>query len=647
MHLVRHALAIGLVAVLLTGCKPAVKDTTSATSTANDSALSALDKELDQNWTPTDRKEWYQASQGSRLLPLTWLLALEGADGKPLLSDDNVRRWGYLPYVNNAGHALPVGFAEDSATPPAQLTETALTWRKTPLKSDATWVGMNCAACHTAEITYKGKTLRVDGGPALSNFELLLADMRAALTATQADPARFDRFATQVLGPKPLIGKSKDDTPENRDLLAKALGKLIAREQELARLNATATATEAGYGRLDAFGHIFNKVAYVAKAPNQVANPSDAPVSYPFLWNVPQHDKIQWNGIAPKKDIPGSQQPYDVGALGRNAGEVIGVFADIQPVPGTLKGYRSSMNVENLVALEQKLSKLKSPAWPVSVFGWGRYEDPVTKAVSEHDALVTDGKTLYAQRCVACHALLPDRTDPAFLTTPIKAQMALFRPANPLAPNTHESAGTDPWMACNAYTRVAYTGVLKGTPKTYVPLVPGSDPMGDMANLSDMLRVTVGGALVEKKGQVIATATESFFGVKRPPTLPTAAAVRPGVDPRLQRCLTTKADILGYKGRPLNGVWATAPFLHNGSVRSLYQLLLPEADREAAFEVGNREFDPVDVGYVSSATGNHSTFQAADPAGPVHGNSNRGHDYGNATLSKRDRYAIIEFMKTL
>ena len=641
MHLVQHAVGLGLVGALLTGCKPATPPD-AGPANATDTALSVLDKELDQNWTPSDRKEWYQSSQGSRLLPLAWFLALEGADGKPLLNNDNVRRWGYLPYVNNAGRPLPVGFAEDFETPAAQLSETALAWRKTPRAGDATWVGMNCSACHTAELNYKGKTLRVDGGPALSNFELFLADMRGALTSTQSDTARFDRFAIKVLG-----STAGDDTPENRALLAAALGKLIARETELARLNASATATAAGYGRLDAFGHIFNKVAYAAKAPNQTVNPSDAPVSYPFLWNVPQHDKVQCNGIAHNKYLPGSQQPYDIGALGRNAGEVIGVFADIQPAPGVLKGYRNSMNIQNLVALEQKLSRLKSPAWPVSVFGWGRYEDPATKQVTAHDDLVVVGKTLYTQRCVTCHALLPDRKDPAFLTTPIKAQMALFRPSDPLAANTHESAGTDPWMACNAYTRVASTGVLKGTPKTYVPLVPGSEPMGDTANLSDMLRVTVGGAIVEKKGEVAATAAQSFFGVKRPPTLPTVSAAPPGQDPRLRKCLTTKADILGYKGRPLNGVWATAPFLHNGSVRTLYQLLLPEAGREATFEGGDREFDPVEVGYVSSTAGNHSTFQAVNTPGPVHGNSNLGHDYGNATLSDRDRYAIIEFLKTL
>ncbi len=48
-----------------------------------------------------------------------------------------------------------------------------------------------------------------------------------------------------------------------------------------------------------------------------------------------------------------------------------------------------------------------------------------------------------------------------------------------------------------------------------------------------------------------------------------------------------------YKGRPLNGIWATAPYLHNGSVPNLDALLQPAAKRPASFSIGVRTFDPV------------------------------------------------------
>ena len=596
-----HMMLLAGAAGLVSACTTAVAERT-------------VGPQLDQNWSSRDRTRWYEASQGSRLLPLAWFKALEQPDSQaPLLSDDNVRRWGYLPYTASHKERLPVGFAVDR-TPASRLSATALVW-KSGQRPDEPWVGMNCSACHTAEIAYGPQTLRVDGGPALADFQTFLRELRLALVATRDQPDRFSRFAGRVLGP--------DDTPANRQQLQTALSQLAKREEGLDRLNAKEP--DYGYGRLDAFGHIFNKVAYVVGAPNQTPNPSDAPVSYPFIWNIPQHDRVQWNGIVENKVLPGVQ-PFDLGALGRNTGEVIGVFADVQPVPGKLKGYRSSVDVPNLVAMEQQLGRLRPPAWPVEVFGWS----------PDHVALTQRGQALFQERCAGCHAPLA-RTD---LKTPIKARMALFRGTGGPPP------GTDPWMACNAYVRTAATGVLKGTPKGYF----SGDPMGEEAFLSDMLRVTVSGVLFEQKGQVAATAGASFFGVKRPPVItpPTEAVVSPR-DEQLARCMTEDSPVLGYKARPLTGIWATAPYLHNGSVPTLYDLLLPEAERPATFQVGSREFDPRKVGYRSDGgAGNRFLFTTRDPQGrPLPGNSNLGHDYGNATLSEADRWALVEYLKTL
>ncbi|MDG2214822.1 MAG: hypothetical protein P8M70_13405, partial [Verrucomicrobiota bacterium] len=52
-----------------------------------------------------------------------------------------------------------------------------------------------------------------------------------------------------------------------------------------------------------------------------------------------------------------------------------------------------------------------------------------------------------------------------------------------------------------------------------------------------------------------------------------------------------------YKARPLNGVWATVPFLHNGSVPNLYELLSPVNERSKTFLLVSKEFDPVNVGF--------------------------------------------------
>jgi hypothetical protein len=176
-----------------------------------------------------------------------------------------------------------------------------------------------------------------------------------------------------------------------------------------------------------------------------------------------------------------------------------------------------------------------------------------------------------------------------------------------------------------------------------------------------MLTTTVAATLVGKKEDVVTTALRSFlFGDRKPDVvLPReGAAFAPfalgrAADPRearLRACMQTPDKLLGYKARPLTGIWATGPFLHNGSVPNLYQLLLPPAERVPSFPVGTREFDPKHVGYSidPSAPGNTQVFSAVDGQGrPIPGNSNGGHDYGNGRLDERGRLALIEYMKKL
>lgn len=649
----RRAKALGLIlaAVVsaLAGCKSAPTPEPTQGPRVDTGRPSPIQIALDQGWTPANRAVWYERSQGSRLIPLSWLFALEDESGGPFFSPASIERWGYLPHVNAKGRALPVGFTEDT-TPDARLPKPLLTWRKTPTTDDKVWVGMNCSACHTARLTYKGETVTVDGGPALSDFEGFLGDLRTALDATAADDKRFGRFADRVLGEKPLepwtpganplaavretLTTGDNDDQANRTMLRAALRQVAAREAELKRLNASTGASD--YGRLDAFGHIFNKVAMIAQPRGeriQAPSPSDAPVSYPFLWNVPQHDRVQWNGVAPNTvtRIRGRH----IGALARNAGEVIGVFGDIQ-VGGPLQPWPSSIDRPGLVALEQQLNTLRPPAWPEKLFGWGSYSD-TTGRTATHEQLVADGARLFGSpskpgRCVACHQLL-DRKD---LKTPIVAQMALFNPPPGPPKNTHRSVETDIGMACNAYTKTAKGGLMAGQLIDQGRMIRTEGESIAVMLKHSVIRALLGTIQSTRDPSLTAGASEALAA------LASNGEVIPGPGTPEERCLAERSPILGYKGRPLNGIWATAPYLHNGSVRSLYQLLLPPEQRERSFAVGSREFDPKDVGYVSSTSANHSTFVTG-----AKGNSNAGHDYGNGKLTEYDRRALIEFMKTL
>jgi hypothetical protein len=584
---------------------------------------------VEQGWSPADKTAWYTTTQGSRLLPLSWLRALEQPDSdKPFLAPEYMASFHYIP--GPGASDLPIGFTIDDQDD-SRLSATKLRWKE-GRSSKEPWAGMNCSACHSNEITYNGKRMRVEGAPTLADFQSFREALNKALDQTWLVDQKFARFAKQVLG----------DDNQDSDKLRGELAKLVDAETKLGSANATPL--RYGFGRLDAIGNIFNKVATIVNAPGQTFHASDAPVSYPFLWNIPQLNAVQWNASAPNGPVVGG---VAVGALGRNAGEVIGVFGDIQielwPLALLRPGYISSINMANLEQLEQLVGRLKPPAWP-SVF----------PAIDETKRLA--GQRLFTDHCARCHSHL-DRED---LATPVTIGTTLLKGSEPI--------GTDPWMACNAYANSARTGSMILTPRGYF-VVPGERPiiLGSTAPEFDMLATAVVGSIVsyadKYKKVVNKVLAKELFDRKSTPhidRLPqiklsnlvpeiAPATVAPDKIAQLKQCLADDSPILGYKFRPLTGIWATAPFLHNGSVPTLYDLLLPPSDRPKSFYVGTREFDPVKVGFKTEQSAENSfLFRVFDDQGnPIQGNLNSGHDYNNAGLSAADREALVEYMKGL
>ena len=99
---------------------------------------------------------------------------------------------------------------------------------------------------------------------------------------------------------------------------------------------------------------------------------------------------------------------------------------------------------------------------------------------------------------------------------------------------------------------------------------------------------------------------------------------------------------------PLDGLWLRAPYLHNGSVPTLRDLLEPAAAPPAAFYRGNDVFDPVRVGFVSRrrAEADGKRYFRFDTTLP--GNGNGGHEgtaYGTE-LADDDKDALVEYLKT-
>jgi mono/diheme cytochrome c family protein len=100
----------------------------------------------------------------------------------------------------------------------------------------------------------------------------------------------------------------------------------------------------------------------------------------------------------------------------------------------------------------------------------------------------------------------------------------------------------------------------------------------------------------------------------------------------------------GYISAPLDGIWLRAPYLHNGSVPTLADLLEPADARPRQFWRGYDVYDPAKVGFVSSGSEAERVGTPLDTARP--GNGNAGHRYG-VDLAAADKRALLEYLKTL
>lgn len=96
----------------------------------------------------------------------------------------------------------------------------------------------------------------------------------------------------------------------------------------------------------------------------------------------------------------------------------------------------------------------------------------------------------------------------------------------------------------------------------------------------------------------------------------------------------------GYSNVLLDGIWARAPYLHNGSVPTMLDLLERPENRPVVFYTGSTIYDQEKMGFVSSEGVGRFRFDARLP-----GNGNGGHDYGT-TLSNEEKRALLEFLKT-
>jgi hypothetical protein len=644
---------------------------------------------LDQNWSTEDRHWFHHATQGTATFPVpyAWFIALEqpgiGLFSRPgLLSDsDYLERFGFLPSPKSVRadetslRRFGYSGSSDAKTEPAPASVSGL--KPTPVENfdglpvgfarltgashpgtgvpEPDKIGLTCAACHTGHISYKGVSVRFDGGPGMVELRKLESATGLSIFYTLKVPGRFERFATRVLGP--------DASQTERDKLKKdlsAVGDFLFKQKTILEKTVADKGqkdTEEGFGRLDALNRIGNQVFYTDLAMGGLTgfeknlNATDAPVSFPPIWTVPWFMWAQYDASI--------QQP-----LIRNAGEALGVSAlvNLSPDHAPEALFRSSVAVENLVRIEEMLrgpdpsgqnpmgfGGLKSPKWPFEIFG----DDPLWEI---NPARVSKGRAIYAEICAECH--LGPVNDPAFdKQYPDKsfwsskhwdAQGAVLSPVQKSA----TGMGTDPAQAnVLASRRVDVPGFLD--------MQPARD-LGKLWGCPDM----PASSSTEMPFSIALMIVVDRVSRKWMDDHSVSDADRAALWGARKNCPNYVREP-HYRARPLNGVWATAPYLHNGSIPSLYWLLKPAAERPKQFCIGSRDFDPQQVGYrvvageAPACNKGESLFSATTPDGsPINGNSVLGHSLEGTpgpgkpgiigrALTEEERYDLIEYLKML
>lgn len=585
-------------------------------------------------------KAWYALSQGSRLIPVSWLNALKTPQGAAFSSRDAMEAYGYA-YAGDS--AWPAGFVIDQDN------------------AGRDWLGLNCSACHTSKLSANGTEIIVHGGQAMADFQAYTSDLTIAVK--QARDAAFADFAGQVLGGG---RNAADETALKADID----GWLALRE----RVQGTSDKSHWGRGRADAVGVILATTAMIVAPGNTDILPeSNAPVSYPHIWNTNQQGRLQHNGIVDNGQDIGLAAVAKMGSLIRNWTEAMGVFAQVT-LAADGKSAASSINFANLLTLEQILAKLQSPRWP-DAFG----------AIDKDSQ--ARGAKIYAAECASCHShLAPEDTQTFLPLHDAKTKPETFVTLTPLvdvsamtamqaagAPRSPALIGTDPAMACNALLHSARAGRFAGLANQAGITKSDADPkFGEYAMSTDMLRVLMLADMGTRKAELmqiyLANQVDSFAGrllsmvLNEDGTGYGASAHDPKapgsvIDQFLGHCAddtvraamrNPQAPLPVYKARPLNGIWASPPYLHNGSVPTLYDLLLPQEKRPARFGYFDGAYDTDKAGLIDRSGQSGATILEVfgEDGQAILGNWNGGHVYGTA-LDDAARRDLVAYLKGL
>jgi hypothetical protein len=638
----------------------------------------------DQGWTNEERHWFHHAQQGTSTfgIPYEWLVALEqphlGMGDPGMLMDQRyLSRLGFIQspksvkdvasassYGYSASGAGKLGkYAKDDSNPAGLPVGFAVgvewkdvadgrNWPLPGIGKNAHTVGVTCAACHTGQLEYNGNRVLIDGGAAMISLDEFRTALGLSIILTKYVPGRFGRFADHVLGPA-HTSESEAQLKEQFDGVVEKVKKKAALEKSVADKGVTE-----GFTRLDALNRIGNQVFQQLMNRDENVFPTSGPVSFPAIWNAPWFDWVQYNSSI--------QQP-----MIRNLGEAMGVAASVnlsKPGPNL---FEAAIPVDTIHEMELLLGGVEHPL-TVGHFGGlrsPRWADLPLPPLDQ--ALVAKGRDLYmgdpasgrAGLCVRCH--LPPLDSKEILEAKYWSEAGGAYSERYLALVTVpvEEIGTDCKTAYDMVYRTVDTSPEIGASSTLLTLkthpAECPPPAVPAALANGVTHTNFGVAL----GQVVEKTKNAWY--ERNKIAPDRYSDLDGYRPNGIRA--TVGDVPVYKAHPLNGMWSTGSYLHNGSVPNLYLLLSTQAERDAEaakFYLGSRSFDPKYLGFAyrtSKSTALPDAPLVSDATGlfeldtTLPGNRNTGHLFTDdkpagridRRLTPEERFALIEFIKSL
>ena len=519
---------------------------------------------LDQGWTDQERTRWHYLSAGQAFAPVTWLMALERAGTDQKLTDQKfLQSIGFLYDKKNQDNPLqlPIGFAVGKE----ELFAKGM-------------VGFTCAACHTTQIKYGAKAIRIDGGVSLVDLPVFFQQYRASLVDTFNNPEKWKKFSKTVR----RGGTQSDDAL--RDEVQKVLNANKWASREL--VETAKGSIPGGPGRLDALNGIGNLIFGLNLKTASNFHPSSAPASTPFLWDIWRFDWMHYNSSF--------SQP-----MAQNVLQVLGAngftnFVDVEGKPNPAPSrWNSSVDIKALESTDVAFRKLLAPEWPAALFG-------------PYDMIkASRGEKLFASHCASCHGAKPN-------PNPLDKKFQLSVTNIPI-----DVIGTDPVYA------------QKFASQTF-----------DISKISDEKSRVSGSTALSYVTEMVKNRAYDLLNYT-----PEERRIADGFG----RSNVMQGDLV-YRARTLHGVWSSAPYLHNGSVPNIYELLSPVSERSSKFWVGSFEYDPEKLGFVHTKIDGGFLFDTS-----IQGNGNQGHEFSNNAgpgvigrlLTPQERLEIIEYLKSM